>query len=114
MYYVILDDNDFCTGDWSSTEILSIDNSKFKIVEIENLPDSNLIGYKYFNNELVFDKNIKDDYLKESEIDELQSYLLSTDWYAIRFADNGEPVPADVKQKREEARLRISELRGEN
>lgn len=41
----------------------------------------------------------------------LENYLKETDWYAIRFADTGEAIPADVKKKRQEAREEISELR---
>ena len=41
----------------------------------------------------------------------LEGYLKETDWYAIRFADTGEPIPADIKTKRQEAREEISELR---
>lgn len=41
----------------------------------------------------------------------LENYLKETDWYAIRFADTGEPIPVDVKTKRQEAREEISELR---
>ena len=51
--------------------------------------------------------------LKQRRIDELQSYLISTDWYAIRFADTGEPIPDEIKQKRQEARAEISRLRGD-
>ena len=49
--------------------------------------------------------------LLEQELSSLQGYLSSTDWYAIRQADSGEPMPEDVKQKRAEARVRISEIR---
>ena len=44
-------------------------------------------------------------------IDELEKYLLETDWYAIRFVDNGEKIPSDIQKKRQEAREEISELR---
>lgn len=44
-------------------------------------------------------------------ISELESYLTSTDWYVIRFADTGEEIPADIKTKRQEARDEISRLR---
>jgi hypothetical protein len=47
----------------------------------------------------------------EQRIDELQSYLSSTDWYAIRQADEGTPIPPEIKTKRAEARIEISELR---
>ena len=32
------------------------------------------------------------------------AYLASTDWYAIRFADTGEAMPADIKTARQAAR----------
>ena len=35
------------------------------------------------------------------------AYLTSTDWYVIRMAENGTPIPIDVLTKREEARLAI-------
>lgn len=44
-------------------------------------------------------------------INELEDYLRETDWYAIRFADSGEPIPPDVKKKRQDARNEISQLR---
>lgn len=47
----------------------------------------------------------------QSELNDLQEYLDSTDWYAIRFADSGEPIPDDVKTLRQKARERISEIR---
>ena len=46
-------------------------------------------------------------------IRKLEHFLESTDWYAIRFADEGTPIPEDIKQKRSSARLEISELREE-
>jgi len=48
-----------------------------------------------------------------ARIDELQEYLRSTDWYAIRFADSGVEIPAGVKQARQEARDEIDTLRAE-
>jgi len=47
------------------------------------------------------------------KIEELESYLTSTDWYAIRYADTGEEIPAEIKTKRQEAREEISRLREE-
>lgn len=47
----------------------------------------------------------------ENEINQLEFYLKSTDWYAIRFADTGIEIPEEIKQKRQEARLKISNLR---
>ena len=51
---------------------------------------------------------------KKQRIDELETYLSDTDWYAIRFADTGEEYPAEIKAKRQEARDEISRLRGKN
>lgn len=51
--------------------------------------------------------------IKRQRCQELHSYLNSTDWYAIRFADTGVPIPAEIKQKRQEARDEISELEAE-
>lgn len=49
--------------------------------------------------------------LKEREIAEKLAYLASTDWYVIRYADSGVPVPDDIKAARAAARLRIDELK---
>lgn len=47
----------------------------------------------------------------EQRINELEKYLRDTDWYAIRFADREEPIPAAIKTNRQEAREEISKLR---
>lgn len=49
--------------------------------------------------------------IKQRRISELERFLKSTDWYAIRFADTGEPIPSDIKQQRQDARDEISRLR---
>ena len=43
----------------------------------------------------------------EYKISEAKAYLISTDWYIIRYADSGKEVPSDIKIKREEARISI-------
>lgn len=48
---------------------------------------------------------------KRARIKELERFLSSTDWYAIRFADTGEPIPSEIKQQRQDARDEISRLR---
>lgn len=35
------------------------------------------------------------------------SYLSSTDWYVVRALETNEPIPEDIKQKRQEARNSI-------
>lgn len=49
--------------------------------------------------------------LNERRISELEAYLNSTDWYAVRYAETGVEIPADVKTARQEARDEISTLR---
>lgn len=49
--------------------------------------------------------------LARNRIWELKNYLRETDWYAIRYADEGKEIPSDIKKKRKEAREEISELR---
>lgn len=52
----------------------------------------------------------KENILKE-ELAEQQDILSSTDWYAIRYADSGVEIPADIKAQRQAARERIDEIR---
>ena len=49
--------------------------------------------------------------IKQARIKELEFFLSSTDWYVVRFADTGEPVPSEIKQQRQDARDEISRLR---
>lgn len=48
-----------------------------------------------------------------SRISDLQSYLSSTDWYAPRSMETGEPIPEEVRKKRAEAREEINKLRAQ-
>ncbi len=47
----------------------------------------------------------------EQRINVLEKYLRDTDWYAIRFADTEEPIPDEIKKRRQDARDEISKLR---
>jgi hypothetical protein len=49
--------------------------------------------------------------LNEWRISELESYLNSTDWYAVRYAETGVAIPDDIKTARQAARDEISALR---
>jgi phosphoenolpyruvate carboxylase len=51
--------------------------------------------------------------IKQARIKELEFFLSSTDWYVVRFADTGEPVPSEIKQQRQDARDEISRLRND-
>lgn len=51
--------------------------------------------------------------INKEQIEELQKYLDETDWYTTRYSETGVPIPEEIKQKRQEARNTISELRGD-
>ena len=53
----------------------------------------------------------QDEKARIARIEELEAFLDSTDWYAIRFADTGEPIPQNVKEQRQSAREEIARLR---
>lgn len=49
--------------------------------------------------------------LKQRRIMDLESYISSTDWYAVRYAETGVEIPPDVRSQRQSAREEISRLR---
>ena len=55
--------------------------------------------------------SIKEVHAKNTELKELETYLSSTDWYAVRFAETGKAIPEDVILARQSARDKISELK---
>jgi len=44
---------------------------------------------------------------QEAKNQEARDYLNKTDWYVVRFAETGVPIPADITAAREEARKSI-------
>ena len=55
--------------------------------------------------------NEKDKYELSQAINSLQSFLDSTDWMVIRQIETNKQIPENIKQKREDARAKISEMR---
>ena len=53
----------------------------------------------------------KEEEIAKSKLFELIHYLNSTDWYVIRFAEEGIPIPTEVKERRHQSRCEISKLR---
>ena len=49
---------------------------------------------------------------KEQQIAALERELADSDWYVVRFAETGVPVPAEVSARRAEIRETISQLKG--
>lgn len=106
MYYAEIKDR-YLTGNYSK----DVKQPYEEYIELDVLPEKRLDYYKVVGSELVFDENVQLYYDCENEIEELENFLKETDWYAIRFADEGTEIPNEIKQKRKEARNRISELR---
>jgi hypothetical protein len=48
---------------------------------------------------------------RQNEIQKLQTYLDDTDWYVVRFSETGKIIPEEIRTERENARVRISELK---
>ena len=46
----------------------------------------------------------------QGQILEYRAYLYETDWVVSRFAETGELIPNEVKEKRAERRNKIDEL----
>ena len=63
--------------------------------------------------QIVPNDPIPEEEIAHQRIMEIQQYLNETDWYVTRFMDTGEPVPEEVRKKRQEARDEISRLREE-
>lgn len=76
------------------------------VKEIEQMNGKRM--FKIVPNEPTSEKEIK-----QEEIQKYQNYLNETDWYVYRAMDTGDQMPAEVKQKRQEARDEISRLREE-
>lgn len=91
--------------------------------ELENMPcvtldkiEETCIKYVLYNGEYKPKTEADAELAKaetETRIAELESYLASTDWYAIRESETGIDIPADIKQARADARVEISALRGD-
>ena len=46
---------------------------------------------------------------QEAANKEARDYLGSTDWYIVREAETGVPTPQEIRDARQEARLKVSE-----
>lgn len=61
---------------------------------------------------IIAENEVIDNY-KEIRLNELLQLLSDTDWYIIRQQEAGVEIPEDILEKRQQARLEISELREE-
>jgi hypothetical protein len=61
----------------------------------------------------IIDRPVPNEFYINVRTAESKWYLQSTDWYVIRNVETGEPIPADVTQKRAEARILINQIQAE-
>lgn len=87
------------------------DDYHMSLINKANAEQKQIKGDKNGNPILVDYPPPTEEEVADMRIQELQGYLLQTDWYALRFADAGEPIPIEVKNKRQDARDEISKLR---
>lgn len=82
-----------------------------KIVKAEDVEeDLNMPGMFYLRGHIP---QKSQEQLRGDRLAALQKLLNSTDWYAVRFAETGKEIPADVLAARQAARAEIDALREE-
>ena len=88
---------------------------KWKIAEIEPLEKESIkdgdVVKEYIPRFMLIQTSIYDDFDDEKRVEELQKYLNSTDWYAVRYAETGVEIPVDIKTARQAARDEISAIK---
>ena len=91
---------------------IEIDNDEhIKIIDEANASGKRISGDKDGKPVLVDPPKPSEKENAEQRISELISYLKYTDWYVIRFAEEGTPIPDEIRVNRHSARTEISELR---
>ena len=90
-------------------EISSVEH--MRIVEQANQKQKLITGDKDGNPILTDPPPPSEEEMNKRRLNELASYLRETDWYAIRYADNGVEIPLEIKNQRQLAREEISVLR---
>ena len=81
-------------GEW--VELIMSADTEYEIHESSDWPDIK-----------PCDQAEKDEYEQGEITSQAKAYLVSTDWYVLRYLDSGEVIPEDVKTLREEARAKV-------
>ena len=101
---------DFCNNS-------QLTENRFHIAEIESITrdeqdeEGNTTAKTIRRFQIVRNAEPTTNELNERRISELENYLNSTDWYAVRYAETGVEIPDDIKTARQAARDEISALR---
>ena len=91
--------------------------NRFYIAEIDSITrdeqddDGNTTAKTIRRFQIVRNPEPTTNELNEQRINELETYLNVTDWYAVRYAETGVEIPDDIKTARQAARDEISALR---
>ena len=94
---------------------VTIDDSEHLSIVNQANSEGKLIKGDSDGNPILVNPPEPTDYEKaQQKISELEQFLTETDWYAIRYADTGEEIPAEIKKNRQDAREEISRLREES
>ena len=96
--FIVIEGTD-CSGKETQSKMLIERFADFGVKDI-------ILGKKLDSSKLEIVKE-----KAEQRINVLEQYLRDTDWYAIRFADTEEPIPDEIKKRRQDARDEISKLR---
>lgn len=86
-------------------------NEHIEIIKQANKEQKRIVGDSDGNPILIDYPPPTEEETRQNRINELESYLQSTDWYAIRYADSGVEIPIKIKRQRQSAREEISTLR---
>lgn len=83
----------------------------YKSIGMEEMDVEEAYNYRWYLKGYAPKKPQED--INQELIAEYQQYLDTTDWYVVRYSETGVEIPEEIRQKRQEARNKINELRGE-
>lgn len=90
--------------------VVQIEQQEFPVAQplywIE-CPKECTTNWTYTNNEFLPQPQPTPEELQEQINQKARAYLTSTDWYVVRAAETGTPVPTDILTSRQAAREQI-------
>lgn len=89
------------------------DEEHMALIEKANKENKTFGADKDGNPILVDPPPLSEKVVNQNRLNELENYLKETDWYVTRFTETSAPIPDEVKEKRQQARIEISTLREE-
>lgn len=93
---------------WQGSETISIDNAKGIVTKQYGKTEKNLEDVLDENN-IVTSKGVKTT-AKETVKNMAAGMLQSSDWYVVRFAETGTPIPTEIAEYRAAVRSKSNEM----